>query len=176
MIVADARRGFGNGFCIPAGPLREPVARGLARADLLLTLGDAMAQSVFDATTPDLPPLARARAQVQPLQMGLDWAGLRCLAFAGIAHPGAFFATLRGCGAELVQTVALSDHQPLTAALLARLDRDATRLRAQLVTTEKDAVRLPPAWRQKVLTLPVRLSWTDRAALDAALDGVLGPV
>jgi tetraacyldisaccharide 4'-kinase len=100
----------------------------------------------------------------------MDWAGTRVLAFAGIADPSRFFATLRAQGAELVRGEPLADHQPLSETLLRRLEAEAAAKGAQLVTTEKDAARLPPQWRAKVLTLVVRLRVADWSAMDAALD------
>lgn len=162
IVVVDARRGFGNRRVMPAGPLREPVEKGLKRADVVLSIGEEL------APLGSLPvPLVKGR--LEPLKTGMTWTNMRVLAFAGIGNPDKFFATLRDLGCHIIRAEALEDHQPLTDSLLTRLELEGKTRVAQLVTTEKDAVRLPASFRPKVLTVPVRLEVDDWSPIDAAL-------
>ena len=157
--VVDAEIRFGNGRVMPAGPLREPAKVGLARSDMVVSIGGA-----FDQT--DLPVLP---ATLAPIEMGMDWSDTYAVAFAGIGRPDKFFNTLRGLGATLVATHAFDDHEPYSEMILSRLEREAFQKAAILVTTEKDAARLPPDWRHMVLSLPVRLKFEDDAPLRSAI-------
>ena len=169
IVVVDAGFGFGNGRVMPAGPLREPVAAGLARANLVLLLGEPAARESTLRTWPELARHARIEGALAPLATGMDWRGLRTFAFAGIGRPEKFFDTLRDLGAEVVGARSFADHAPYDSRLLSQLAHDAAAAGAQLVTTEKDAVRLPTAFRRQVLVLPVRLVLDNPAPLDAAL-------
>ncbi|WP_118133304.1 tetraacyldisaccharide 4'-kinase [Oceanicella sp. SM1341] len=172
IVVVDAVAGFGNGLCIPAGPLREPVATGLARADLVLAIGGARACDTLVSAWPELDGTPMVTGRIQPRPTGMPWQGQRVVAFAGIGHPEKFFATLRGLGVELVATHGFPDHAPYTAAALTRLEREAREAGAMLVTTDKDAVRLPESFRGKAMPLPVMLVFRSPEQIDDALNNL----
>ena len=173
VVVVDAWRGFGNGRVIPAGPLREPVDVGLARADIVLSIGPEVAQTRFRDAWEERITVPHLTGALEPLPTGMPLKGMPVLAFAGIGHPEKFFQTLRSLGADLHATHALADHQPLSDALMQRLLREAHMRGAQVVTTEKDAVRLAPEFRTRVMTVPVRLQMADWGPVDAGLDRIL---
>lgn len=169
VVVIDGGAGVGNGRVFPAGPLREPVARGLARADAVVVMGEGGA-SVPAFAGPVL------RAHLAPRLSGMSLEGMRVLAFAGIGRPEKFFATVRAMGAEVVDRESFPDHHRYTGAMVNRLIARAEEQGLTPVTTEKDMVKMPPSARGRIWPVPVDVVWEDEGAVEALLDGVSGMV
>jgi tetraacyldisaccharide 4'-kinase len=163
LLVVDAVTGLGNGRVVPAGPLREPVSRARDRADAVVLIGAGKRPGELDGL-----PLFRAR--LVPDAGAGTLAGRRMLAFAGIGRPAKFFDTARALGVELVDTRAFADHHRFTVAECRALERSARALGAGLLTTAKDAVRLPAERRGAVEVLGIRLAWEAPAAFQDWLD------
>ena len=162
-------RGVGNGFMLPAGPLREPWPRPV---DLVLHSG---AHPAFASGYRARRSLADHAVKSDGSQLPLDKLAKSSalehqpiLAVAAIAQPEAFFAMLRGRGLRLAKTVSLSDHYTFDSWLRPS-DKGYT-----LICTEKDAVKLWPAHPD---ALAVPLVFTPEPgflqALDMLLDRVL---
>ncbi|CAO4149715.1 tetraacyldisaccharide 4'-kinase [Methylorubrum aminovorans] len=161
--VIDGGAGIGNGLPFPAGPLRVPLARQWRHVAGLVLVGDGAPGAAL-AGEAEARGLTVHRARLLP-EDGAGWAGRRVVAFAGIGRPQKFFETLRGLGAEIVAERAFPDHHPFRAGDLAKLSALAAQAGAGLVTTEKDAVRLPAQTRAEVRVLRVALAFTDEALL-----------
>lgn len=165
LIVIDGGYGFGNGRVLPAGPLREPIARGMARASAFVLIGED--DHGLASMLARHAPLLRARLKPDPAARAL--AGRRVFAFAGIGRPDKFFATLDALGAVRVGTSAFADHHPYTEDDAMRLVEQASQLDATPVTTAKDFVRLPPGARNMVTVVPVELVFEDEEAIGRIL-------
>jgi tetraacyldisaccharide 4'-kinase len=154
-------RGVGNGWLLPAGPLREPWPRP---ADLVVRSGHPAGIGGFETRR------FLAGHALRSDGTRIELAALRhrpVAAIAGIARPQAFFAMLRERGLQLVQTVALPDHHAFDA-MPGQLDG------RELVCTYKDAVKLwrlrPDAW---AVPLRVELEPGFWIALDRLLEAKL---
>jgi tetraacyldisaccharide 4'-kinase len=168
LVVIDSALGFGNGRVIPAGPLRESTRRGLARANALVLMEGAAGKRTSAQTLSFAGPVfAASLAPTASLEPG------RYFAFAGIGRPAKFLKTLQSLGADLAGVRWFADHHPYTEHEIAALKAQAAQAHARLVTTEKDLVRLPPAWREGISVLPVRAELADEAAFRRFLDSRL---
>lgn len=140
--VVDGARGFGNGGVIPAGPLRAPLAQQLARTDVIVVNGRREDRDAIEKVL--APKFSGPVLSVWPEPAGpTSWLkSIRIVAFAGIGNPARFFRLLEATGAVLVARHAFADHHNFTDAEATRLISEAETRGAQLVTTEKDLVRL----------------------------------
>ena len=166
----DGEWPFGDGQVFPAGPMREPLRAGLARADAVVLLLPA------DLATPDpelvalfgeTPVLIARMEPARPPPPGPQ------LGFAGVGKPWKVERALKAAGCDLVEFVPLPDHARLDEDLLRRLADRASDFQAGMVTTEKDWARLPPAWRERIAAWPVRARFQDEASLERLLDQAL---
>ncbi|MEZ5997898.1 MAG: tetraacyldisaccharide 4'-kinase [Hyphomonas sp.] len=167
IVVIDAAAPFGNGFVLPKGPLREPVADGLARAQAVVFMGEGKELTAVQKSR--LPVL---RAAIRPSSAVPEGP---LVAFAGIGRPVKFFDALKAAGADLREGMPYGDHHVFTPGELKFLHDLAASHSARLVTTTKDHVRLPAAERQRILAFPVEARFEDEAALKALLAPVLDP-
>lgn len=165
LLVVDGGYGFGNGLVIPAGPLRESLASGLARADALVLLGDDKT-GVPEQVGADIP-LLHARVRLGPEAADLN--GRDVIAFAGIGMPDKFFDTLRAAGCRIIAGHPFPDHYPYEAEDIRRLKARARETGSLLVTTAKDAVRLSAEMRDGIEVLTITIEWNDQAALASVL-------
>jgi tetraacyldisaccharide 4'-kinase len=167
VVVMDAEAGWGNERVFPAGPLREPVTEGLSRAHaIILMMPTPDYEPDYDAlglTDIELPVL---KAWLEPVAPPPDGP---LLAFAGIGRPEKFFKALANEGGQLAGTKAYPDHHDFSRNDLRQLKSMASTAGAQLITTEKDWVRIPAAERDGLLSWPVRAKFAEPARAAALL-------
>jgi len=163
-LAIDGESGLGNGHVFPAGPLREPIATALRRAQAVVLIGEDRAGTagLVAGRCPILP--ARLVA-ADPAAV----AGKPVYAFAGIGRPEKFFASLEGAGAVIAGRREFPDHHPFGESELAEVLATAAVAKATPITTAKDRLRLPAAARDQVRVFEVKLAFDDPAAVEAML-------
>jgi tetraacyldisaccharide 4'-kinase len=190
VVVIDASSPFGNGRLLPRGPNREPPG-ALRRAGLVwlsrADRGDAAALERLRALAREATGRAPVESRHAPtalldgrLERPLELAALRgrrVLALSGLARPASFHATLAALGAEIAAVRAYPDHHRFEPGEVEAALREARSAGCALVvTTEKDAVRLPPAAAADPLVAAVRIEaeiLRGEDGLEAALDAAL---
>ncbi len=158
-VVINGDMGFGNGKMLPAGPLREPLKRGLKKADAFILIGEDKrnVRALLPADKPLFTATLHPRDHVH--------VNRRYVAFAGIGYPEKFYNFLRAHNAEIVETVDFPDHYPYTEEDIQTLNFKAINHAAELITTEKDFIRLPKAPGFHPHVLRIVMEWDDENAV-----------
>lgn len=167
LLVIDGAYGLGNGLPLPAGPLREPFAAAVARCHAVVLIGNDAHGLLKHVSLPVF------NARLGPVGDVSFLKNERWLAFAGLARPQKFFATLQSLGAEIAAMERFPDHYPYHARDIKRLIAQARALNARPITTAKDAVKIPQHLRREVVVLEVALRFDDEPAVIRWLQGRL---
>ncbi|PJR60533.1 tetraacyldisaccharide 4'-kinase [Raoultella sp. T31] len=154
IVVIDGERRFGNGWWLPAGPMRERASRLRSVDAIIVNGGVAQAGEIPMRLQPGLAINLRSGERRDVASFD------NVVAMAGIGHPPRFFATLESCGVLPVKTVALADHQALTQASVSALANP----QQTLLMTEKDAVKCRGFAEANWWYLPVDAIMTDERA------------
>lgn len=150
ILVFDEGLGYGNGFMLPAGPMREP-RRAARRGNAIIVIRNSHVRKNFKL--PDGVPVFYAKNQTVSPYSDTE----KLVAFAGIGYPRKFFGALK----NVVAKKSFADHYQYTDDDIRKLYELAERKNAKLITTEKDWVRLPDWARDKI----------KYARLDTVIDG-----
>jgi tetraacyldisaccharide 4'-kinase len=159
LLVIDGASGIGNGRLLPAGPLRESLNAALARATLVVMIGEDRKKLVDRIGKPVFE--ARLRPHIPD-----DFPDLRpYFAFAGIGRPEKFLASCAEVGLKIAETRAFADHHLYSDEEVEALLAEAEAKGLQLLTTTKDWVRLPDRFKSKVAALQVEITFRDPMGL-----------
>lgn len=156
ILVVDGKIGFGNGFMIPAGPMREPLLTGLKKADFVVVIGNLQA---------DLQKKLQGKKVVLAklvVKNIADFSGKKLFAFCGLAYPQKFFSTLTENGLDVVETRSFPDHYFYNKTDLEKMCDEAEKNKLQLITTKKDSIKFPLNFQKRIPYLDIDLEFDDR--------------
>ncbi|KAA9001129.1 tetraacyldisaccharide 4'-kinase [Affinibrenneria salicis] len=157
LVVVDGVRRFGNGWWLPAGPMRERAGRLRTVDAVIVNGGQARPGELAMRLTPGEAINLLSGERCAPARLH------NVVAMAGIGHPPRFFATLRELGVPVQREVAFSDHQDYQVEQLDALTQGSSR---PLIMTEKDAVKCRAFARPDWWYLPVDAAFSDEQGRD----------
>ena len=168
-LVFDGPYGLGNNQLIPSGPLRETLGRGMSRADAVVIIGEDLHD--LQSKIPKNIPLFSVA--ISPVISRKLKAAKSVIGFAGIGRPRKFLETLKTLNVDIQDFVPFPDHHKFRNSEIEDLIKKASKTGAQLVTTTKDFVRLPPNTINSITAMDIELNWVNQNQIKALLEQVL---
>lgn len=168
-LVVNGKMGFGNEKTLPAGPLREPYELARQRIDAIIMIGEDERGILKQCA--DIPVF---HCNLKPFNENTHDKSNNYVAFCGLGYPDKFFSTLTENGYKVVKREIYSDHYLYKDEDLAKLCDIAEKENAELITTEKDYVKIPQSYRSHVKVLPIQVIWQDKEGITAFIKQNLG--
>lgn len=159
ILVLNTLNPFGNGLLLPAGPMREPLLWAKRRVAFAVATGP---RNLKLEGRLQRNRLKFIRAELNPLQLQEEDFKKEYLAFSALGYPDKFYKALINCGLKVSLTKSFKDHHPYTERDLESLQKIAKQQGLQLITTEKDYVKLSGRYKDRVQVFKVELSLQER--------------
>lgn len=159
---------------LPAGRLREDWFSGISRADALALVSHDSSLLTHHDPSHYLP--ADWSGKIIKIKVEASnphrYRGCKFIALSGIGKPEKFFAMLESCGCQILAKHTFPDHHNYTATELHQIYTTADHLRAKVITTSKDYVKIPTAHHPQTEVLEIRYNF-DSSSLIAAIDAAV---
>lgn len=159
LLVIDGGFGLGNMRPVPSGPLREDLTAGLSRASAVLIIGED--KTDIESKIKSLPII---KAQIQPIMPHIG--NKNIIAFAGIGRPEKFYTSLRDCGFKLINAHDFPDHHFYSQNELEKIIKEAKEKGAEIYTTSKDMVKIPPELKHYFKVLEIEIKFADNKIIE----------
>ena len=164
-LLVDKNLKFGNEFCIPAGPLREPIDQSLIRIDAIVLTGNNNKDADFNNVHNNTIFNSKVKTIKSP-----KIKNEKLLAFCGLANSNKFYETLKENGYNVASTKSFPDHYEYKNEDIDKLISEANKQNLKLITTEKDYVKIKDD-KNLINTLPIEmeLDLKDKAVFNSFL-------
>lgn len=176
IIVVDNKTGFSNGRLIPSGPLRESITNGIKRADAVFII-----KQPNETINPELATIFATKAvssvTIKPADETnqLELKNKKIFAFAGIGYPQKFYNTLENLSAQICGTTDFPDHHQYSKNDLDKILSLSRKAGADgIFTTEKDFVKIPETFKEKISYLPIHAVWDNPQFINSLLSKLTG--
>ncbi|MGI4775931.1 MAG: tetraacyldisaccharide 4'-kinase [Janthinobacterium lividum] len=166
ILAIDGDRAFGNGYIIPAGPLREPAFNALNRCDAVVIINFSYETNTILKNCDKKIFKAKIVAENKDASAYVAY-----YAFSGIGDPERFFNTLKVSGMSVSKTKIFPDHYNYLPSEMEKLITEAKDLNLVLITTRKDYVRISTIFKNcDIRCFDIRLIIEDENQLMTLLD------
>ncbi len=173
IVLIDGEHPLGNGYLLPAGPLREP-AKNLQRASILLGIGDQTDHARRLASLIEKPFLS-AIPHVRVPESLANGSTRNVFALSAIARPRRFVNSLTNNGLQVIGTATFADHHAFTPRDIDNVLKECKLREGEaIVTTEKDRVRIG-SWAHAIplVTIPLEMQFSEPESLYEILTGIV---
>ena len=155
LLLIDKKLLFGNGYCIPAGPLRQTITQGLKKIDAIIFTGDG---DIKDINLNFINNIQNFDTKLE-IKNNFKTKQNNFLAFCALGNPIKFFNTLKKNNFKIVLTKSFPDHYEYKNKDINTLREEADNRNLKLITTEKDYVKIDDK-ENEISVLPIEINFS----------------